>query len=110
MRKVIAVLAVAMMIGGPAAAAGNGRPTSENLAGHPALYGLCTAYFSGQGGEHGNKNSAPPFAALQEAADNAGDDDGTTTADEMQSFCENVRPSNGQGGGSGNSKAPKPTD
>jgi hypothetical protein len=104
MRKLLAVMAVGLLIGGPAAAAGNGRPTSENLAEHPALYGLCTAYFSGQGGEHGNKNSAPPFVALQEAAD----DGDSNTSDDVEQFCSGVRPSNGQGGGSGNSNAPDP--
>ena len=49
MRKLLAVMAIGLMIGGPAAAAGNGSPMEEgNLAGHPALYGLCRAYFTGQ--------------------------------------------------------------
>ena len=109
MRKILAVLGVSLAIAGPAAAAGNGSPM-DDMANHPALYGLCTAYFSGQGGEHGNKNSAPPFAALEAAADDAGSDDDETTQDEMIDFCQDVRPSNGQGGGSGNSKAPRPTD
>lgn len=110
MRKLLAVLAAALMIAGPAAAAGqgNGSPM-DGIGDHPALYGLCTAYFSGQGGENGNKNSAPPFAALEDAADQAGDDNGEASPEEVASFCDGVRPSNGQGKGKQNdSRAPNP--
>lgn len=99
MRKFLAVIATALMIAGPAAAAGqgNGSPLDGGLADHPAMYGLCTAYFSGQGGEHGQKNSAPPFAALEEAADDG--DENTTPEQDVAEFCDGVRPSNGQGQG-----------
>jgi hypothetical protein len=108
MRNLLAVLAAALMIAGPAAALGG--PPQDDIANHPALYGLCTAYFSGNGGENGNKNSAPPFAALEAAADAAGDEDGEATSDEVADFCDGVRPSNGTGNGKqDDSKAPNPT-
>lgn len=104
MRKLLAVFIVALAIAGPAAAQGpKGNPTDPTAIGnHPALYGLCTAYFSGQGGEKGNKNSAPPFAALEQAAK---DNDQS-----VEEFCDGVTPSNGTGKGSDNSKAPNPID
>lgn len=103
MRKLAAALFAALMIAVPATAQnGNGRPTAENLSEHPALYGLCTAYFSGQGGEKGNKNNAPPFQALQDAAE--------AEEQSVEDFCRGVRPSNGKGQGSGNSNAPDPVD
>lgn len=109
MRKKIAIAMLAVMgVSGGAALAD--RPTSDNLAEHPALYGLCTAWFANENGrENGNAENAPPFQALQDAADEAGDGDGTATDEEMQDFCEGVRPSNGRGNGSGNSNAPDPT-
>lgn len=109
MRKLIAVTTLVLMGAGGHAAFAD-PPTADNLGEHPALYGLCTAWFANENGrEHGNAENAPPFQALQEAADEAGDDDGTATDEEIQDFCEGVRPSNGQGQGSGNSNAPDPT-
>lgn len=85
------------------------NPTDPDaIGGHPALYGLCTAYFANGG--NGKSRNAPPFAALEAAADAAGDDDGDATPEEMQAFCEGVRPGNGHGQGGGNSNAPSPTD
>ena len=42
-------------------------------------FGLCTAHENGNGGDNGKKNEAGPFAALQEAADAAGDEGQTVT-------------------------------
>lgn len=85
------------------------NPTDPGaIGGHPALYGLCTAYFANGG--NGNSHEAPPFAALEEAADAAGDGNGEATAEELEAFCENVRPGNGHGQGGDNSQAPSPTD
>ena len=100
MRKFLAVLVLAVMVAGPAAADRSGGVTDPaNLDSHPGTYGLCNAYFRGQGGEHGNKNNAAPFAALAEAADDG--DDETSPAEDIAAFCADRTPSNGQGGGSG---------
>jgi hypothetical protein len=100
MRKFLAVLVLAVMVAGPAAADRSGGVTDPaNLETHPGTYGLCNAYFRGEGGEHGNKNNAAPFAALAQAADD-GDED-TSPAEDIAAFCEGRTPSNGQGGGSG---------
>ena len=103
MRKLFAAMGAALMLAVPAAA--NPPTDPANIGSHPALYGLCTAYFSGQGGEHGKKNDAPPFAALEAAAAADPDGDGDAT---VEDFCTGVRPSNGRGGGSGKSNAPDP--
>lgn len=87
MRKVlITVAALAMAFGGANAAIadpgnGNGAPFGPDgiNEAHPAWYGLCTAYYNG----NGEKNGAP-FQALAEHGDD---------------FCEGLRPSNGQGQG-----------
>jgi hypothetical protein len=100
MRKFLAVLVLAVMVAGPAAADRRGGVTDPaNLDTHPGTYGLCNAYFRGEGGEHGNKNNAAPFAALAEAADDG--DDKTSPAEDIAAFCAGREPSNGQAGGSG---------
>ena len=94
MRKFLAVLVLAVMVAGPAAAERRGGVTDPaNLESHPGTYGLCNAYFRGQGGENGNKNNAAPFAALAQAAEA---EDQT-----IAEFCAGRTPSNGQAGGSG---------
>lgn len=107
MRKILVTAAALGMLatGAVGTAHANNSPTDpSNIGEHPALYGLCTAYFANGG--NGNSHNAPPFLALAEAAD---DGDASTT-DDVERFCEAVRPSNGQGGGSGNSNAPSPTE
>jgi hypothetical protein len=109
MRKKLMTLSLAgsLAVGGATVAMAD--PPMDNPAEHPALYGLCTAYFANGG--NGNSHDAPPFAALEDAADEAGDNNGTTTPAEMESFCEAVRPSNGTGGGGADdSSAPSPTE
>ena len=102
MRKVIvAGLAAALLSGGAGVAQGanNSVTNPDNLADHPALYGLCTAWAHNDNGRaNGNAENAGPFAALQAAAEGENQT--------VEEFCAGVRPSNGQGGGSGNSKAP----
>jgi hypothetical protein len=76
------------------------NPTDPDAIGnHPALYGLCTAYFANGG--NGNSHNAPPFAALAQAAE---DNDQS-----VEEFCSGVRPGNGHGNGGG-SNAPDPTE
>ncbi len=105
MRKLTMILAVllgAMLLMG---SHGGGSPM-DGMDNHPAKYGLCTAYFNGQGGENGNKNNAPPFAALEEAADD-GDEE---TDDDVAEYCSGTQPGNGHGNGGDNNNAPDPTD
>lgn len=100
MRKltmIVAVLLGAMLLMG---SHGGGSPM-DGMDNHPAKYGLCTAYFNGEGGENGNKNNAPPFAALEDAAD---DNDQS-----VEEYCSGTRPGNGHGNGGDNSNAPDPT-
>lgn len=52
--------------------------------------GLCTAYYNGSPTGQENKRKAGPFVALEEAADAAGDGDGTATPDEVGAFCEGL--------------------
>lgn len=52
--------------------------------------GLCTAYYNGSPTGQLHKHKAGPFVALEKAADQAGNNDGTTTADEMAAFCEGL--------------------
>lgn len=107
--SILAVLAMSLLVMGAIPTDdnsddnGNGPPNADNLGDHPAKYGLCTAYFAGRGGENGNKHDAPPFQALEDAAD---DND-----ESVEEFCEGTRPSNGQGNGNqDDSSAPDPTD
>lgn len=76
------------------------NPTDPDAIGnHPARYGLCTAYFANDG--NGNSHDAPPFAALQEAAE--------ANDQSVAEFCDGVRPGNGHGNGGENSRAPNPS-
>ena len=87
--------ALALTAGGMAAAVADPGPGN----GHNG-FGLCTAYYAGSQNGQENKRKAPPFQALEEAADANGDDDGSATADEVEAFCalaENQRPGNGGG-------------
>lgn len=102
MRRIFLGAAVlALSFGTVGAAHANNSPNNpENIGSHPALYGLCTAYFANGG--NGNSHNAPPFASLAQAAE---DNDQS-----VEEFCTGIRPSNGKGNGSGNSNAPDPTD
>jgi hypothetical protein len=93
MMKVFAVVSATVLL------SAGGVLASPDPSG-PAKYGLCTAYFSGQGGEHGNRNDAPPFQALAQAAE----DQDQSVAD----FCRGTRP--GNRGDADRSSAPDPVD
>ncbi len=106
-RKLAALVTGLLLLGatgamaqGPGGSNGNG-PDPDG----PAAYGLCKAYFSGNGGENGKKNDAPPFANLKEHAEEETGEEGDEA---VRQYCESIRPSNGQGNGSGNSNAPSP--
>jgi hypothetical protein len=53
-------------------------------------HGLCTAYYNGSPTGQAHKHKAGPFVALEKAADQAGDGDGTATADEVAAFCNGL--------------------
>lgn len=86
MRKLFAAGAMAalMTTGGIGLAQAKGPdPTG------PAKYGLCNAYShnSDQAKQHGQA-----FQNLEQAADQAGNQDGTGTPDEVASFCSGATP------------------
>jgi hypothetical protein len=100
MRKltmIVVVLVGAVLLMG---AHGGGSPM-DGMDDHPAKYGLCTAYFSGEGGENGNKHNAPPFEALESAPEEG---------DSVEDYCQGTQPGNGHGNGGDNNNAPGPTD
>ena len=83
MRKLIAAAATALMLaGGLGIAHAAPGPNGHND------YGLCNAY------QHNSDNAhkAPPFKALQAAADQAGNKDGTASDDEITSYCSGKTP------------------
>ena len=53
-------------------------------------HGLCTAYYNGSPNGQEHKRKAGPFVALEEAADQAGNGDGTAAADEVAAFCDGL--------------------
>jgi hypothetical protein len=86
MRKVMAVAAAVLVLGGSGAMAqgpsgSNGQGPDAN---GPAKFGLCKAYFSGNGGENGKRNDAPPFRNLAEAAE--------ANDQTIEEFCANATP------------------
>lgn len=80
--------AAAMVLGGTAVAVADPGPGN----GHNT-FGLCTAYFAGSENGQEHKHKAPPFVALEEAAE----------AQDMtvQEYCEANGTHPGQGGGRG---------
>jgi hypothetical protein len=70
------VAAVALALAGVAGA--DPGPNGHND------YGLCKAYFAGSDNGQDQKRSAPPFAALEEAAGG--------TEEDVAEFCESVTP------------------
>lgn len=102
-KMLVAVATAGLLLGGVNVAVannGNGAPFGPDgiNEGHPAWYGLCTAYYSGNGDKQG-----APFQALEDHFD--GDEDA------IADFCRGIRPSNGQGKGKqDDSSAPSPVD
>ena len=65
----------------------------------PNNYGLCTAYFAGSETGQENKRKAPPFAALEEAAEASGTEEEMEAA--VTEWCDSNGTHPGQGGGKG---------
>ncbi|WP_034267617.1 hypothetical protein [Haloechinothrix halophila] len=87
--KIVAPVAIALLIGGSAgiAAAQPGPNGSNN-------FGLCTAYFAGSDKGKEKKRQAPPFQALEAAAEES---DQT-----VEEWCaQNAPHPSGNGGGNG---------
>ena len=92
-RVVLGALVAALAAGGGTALAGPGGPGPN---GHNN-YGLCNAY-----GHNGGNNNGRAFQELERAAreyDEAdGNDDYTTTAEEVGAFCNDTGQHPGKGG------------
>jgi hypothetical protein len=73
--------------GGSSSTTSGHHPTGPDVTG-AAKAGLCRAWASGQGGEHGNKNDATAFQALAEAAGGA---------DGIAEYCADVTSTTGHG-------------
>ena len=96
MKRVILSTTVAALIAGGAGgafAAGNGSGPGPNGSN---TFGLCTAYFSGSATGQAQKHSAPPFAALEDAANKAYPN-ASSTQDAVTQYCA----ANGQHPGNG---------
>lgn len=84
-RLVISSTIAALVAGGAGLAFAAPGPNGHND------YGLCQAYFSGSSTGQANKHSAPPFAAL-EAAANAADPSASSTQDAVAQYCSSATP------------------
>lgn len=90
-RRLTAVLLSGMLgLGASAVAFAHPGPHHGNNA-----FGLCTAYFAGSETGRENKRQAPPFQALEQAAE---DNDQT-----VEEWCAENGQHPGQGNGQGNS-------
>jgi hypothetical protein len=102
-----------LIIGGSIAALIAGG-TGMSFAGAPGPngnnnHGLCTAYFAGSATGQEHKHQAPPFVQLEKDADAAGNNDGTTTPQEVVDYCAPYLTGNGNGNGNnGNPNADRP--
>lgn len=98
-KKTIAVVATALMGAGAAVGAVSAQPGPNG----PNNFGLCTAYFAGSDQGRQQKRKAPPFQALEAAAEEAWDGDEDATMDEkVAEWCRNNAPhpsNNGNGNG-----------
>lgn len=85
-RLVISSTIAALVAGGAGFAFAAPGPNGHNN------HGLCTAYFAGSDNGQAHKHQAPPFAQLEKDADAAGNNDGTTTPDEVVNYCASATP------------------
>lgn len=97
-KRALSMAAVAVLAFG---ALGVGPPDVEDIPGSPGPnghnnFGLCTAYSSGSEQGQENKHRAPPFQALENAADDAGQSVAEWCADNGQ------HPGQGNGNNDGN--------
>ena len=85
-KRLATVLAAALVMSAGVAglAQADPRPNGSNNR------GLCTAYYNGSPIGQQHKRKAGPFVALEQAADQAGDENGTASADEVADFCDGL--------------------
>lgn len=84
-KQLLAILGGATLVAGGAVGAAFADPGPHHGNNRQ---GLCTAYYNGSANGQANKRKAPPFVALEKAADEAGDGDGVATAEEVAAFCD----------------------
>jgi hypothetical protein len=129
--RILAIAAVGFAFGGVAAALTGGdekpkddttvniteasEPDTASAQGPdptgPAKFGLCNAYSSGQGGEHGKKNDSTAFDALEEAAGVAPTATDEERAAAVTAFCADVlADKGGDGEGAGNGQGGPPEE
>lgn len=88
-KLVLAPAAVALLVaGGAGIASADPGPNGNNN------FGLCTAYFAGSDKGKEQKRKAPPFQALEEAAEESDQS--------VEEWCAQNAPHPGQGNGRGN--------
>jgi hypothetical protein len=88
MKRLVIGGAVAALIAGGAGMSFAGQPGPNGHNNH----GLCTAYFAGSDNGQAHKHQAPPFVQLEKDADAAGNNDGTTDAQEVIDYCADATP------------------
>jgi hypothetical protein len=86
-KRLVISTSVAALIAGGAGFAFAGQPGPN---GHND-YGLCKAYSAGSANGQAHKHQAPPFAALEDAA-NAAYPNADSTADAVAQYCSTVTP------------------
>lgn len=84
-RLVISSTITALVAGGAGLAFAAPGPNGHND------YGLCQAYSAGSATGQANKHNAPPFVALEDAA-NAAYPNASSTADAVSQYCSSVTP------------------
>ena len=87
MKRLVISSTIAALVAGGAGFAFAGQPGPN---GHND-YGLCTAYCAGSANGQAQKHSAPPFAALEDAA-TAAYPNASSTQDAVAQYCQNVTP------------------
>jgi hypothetical protein len=87
-KRLVISSTVAALIAGGAGFAFAGQPGPNGHNNH----GLCTAYFAGSENGQQHKHQANPFVQLEKDADDAGNQDGTASPEEVASYCTDATP------------------
>ena len=88
MKRLVISGTIAAVVAGGAGFAFAGQPGPNGHNNH----GLCTAYFAGSENGQAHKHQASPFVQLEKDADAAGNNDGSTTPDEVVNYCASATP------------------
>ena len=92
MKRLVIGGAIAALVAGGAGLSFAGQPGPNDHNNH----GLCTAYFAGSQNGMDHKHQAGPFVQLEQDADAAGNNDGTTDPQEVVDYCAPYLAGNGQ--------------